>query len=35
MKLYCNKCYAKTEYKFSKPKFCPECGSKMQAKSAA
>ena len=29
MKLYCNKCYAKTEYKFSKPKFCPECGEKV------
>lgn len=29
MKLYCNKCYAKTEYKFSKPKFCPECGEKI------
>lgn len=29
MKLYCNKCYAKTEYKFAKPKFCPECGEKI------
>ena len=28
MKLYCNNCFSKTEYKFSKPKFCPECGSK-------
>jgi len=26
MKLYCNSCFSKTEYKFSKPKFCPECG---------
>jgi hypothetical protein len=31
MKLYCNKCYAKTEYKFSKPKFCPECGEKISS----
>jgi hypothetical protein len=28
MKLYCNNCFSKTEYKFSKPKFCPECGLK-------
>jgi hypothetical protein len=28
MKLYCNNCFSKTEYKFSKPKFCPECGFK-------
>jgi hypothetical protein len=33
MKLYCNKCYAKTEYKFSKPKFCPECGEKISGSS--
>ena len=31
MKLYCNNCFSKTEYKFSKPKFCPECGSKTSA----
>jgi hypothetical protein len=29
MKLYCTECFAKTEYKFSKPKFCPECGAKV------
>ena len=29
MKLYCDKCFAKSEYKFSKPKFCPECGGKV------
>ena len=34
MKLYCNNCFSKTEYKFSKPKFCPECGSKTAALSA-
>jgi hypothetical protein len=33
MKLYCNKCFAKTEYKFSKPKFCPECGTEVGASS--
>jgi hypothetical protein len=26
MNLYCKECFAKIEYKFSKPKFCPECG---------
>lgn len=31
MKLYCTECFAKTEYKFSKPKFCPECGAKVGA----
>jgi len=35
MKLYCNNCFSKTEYKFSKPKFCPECGSKTAALTAA
>lgn len=27
MKLYCPQCYNKIEYKFSKPKFCTECGA--------
>jgi hypothetical protein len=31
MKLYCDKCFAKSEYKFSKPKFCPECGEKVSS----
>lgn len=29
MKLYCQECFAKIEYKFSKPKFCPECGKQI------
>jgi len=29
MNLYCNKCFAKSEYKFSKPKFCPQCGERV------
>jgi len=29
MKLFCQQCFAKVEYKFSKPKFCPECGSQI------
>jgi hypothetical protein len=29
MKLFCQECFAKVEYKFSKPKFCPECGAKI------
>lgn len=29
MNLYCNKCFAKSEYKFSKPKFCPQCGQRV------
>lgn len=29
MKLFCQECFAKIEYKFSKPKFCPECGAKI------
>ena len=29
MKLYCQDCFAKIEYKFSKPKFCPECGKQI------
>jgi hypothetical protein len=29
MKLFCQQCFAKVEYKFSKPKFCPECGKQM------
>jgi hypothetical protein len=35
MKLYCNNCFSKTEYKFSKPKFCPECGSKTSSLASA
>lgn len=35
MKLYCTECFAKTEYKFSKPKFCPECGAKVGALSVS
>lgn len=35
MKLYCTECFAKTEYKFSKPKFCPECGAKVGSISAS
>jgi hypothetical protein len=31
MKLYCQQCFAKVEYKFSKPKFCPECGRQIGA----
>lgn len=31
MKAYCPKCFIKTEYKFSKPKFCPECGASFNA----
>jgi hypothetical protein len=31
MKLYCDKCFAKMEYKFSKPKFCTECGAKFES----
>lgn len=27
MKFYCTECFTKNEYKFSKPKFCPECGA--------
>jgi hypothetical protein len=29
MKLYCQECFAKIEYKFSKPKFCTECGKQI------
>ena len=29
MKLYCPECFAKIEYKFSKPKFCTECGKQI------
>ena len=29
MKLYCQDCFAKIEYKFSKPKFCTECGKQI------
>ena len=29
MKLYCQQCFAKIEYKFLKPKFCTECGKQM------
>ena len=29
MKLYCQECFAKIEYKFSKPKFCPDCGTQI------
>ena len=29
MKLFCQQCFAKIEYKFSKPKFCPECGKQI------
>lgn len=29
MKLYCQECFAKIEYKFSKPKFCTECGNQI------
>lgn len=29
MKLFCQQCFAKVEYKFSKPKFCPECGKQI------
>jgi hypothetical protein len=26
MNFYCQSCFKKSEYKFSKPKFCPNCG---------
>lgn len=26
MNFYCNFCFKKSDYKFSKPKFCPNCG---------
>jgi hypothetical protein len=26
MNFYCNSCFKKSDYKFSKPKFCPNCG---------
>ena len=28
MNYYCSNCFSKSEYKFSKPKFCAECGAK-------
>ena len=27
MKFYCDSCFKKSDYKFSKPKFCPNCGA--------
>ena len=35
MKLYCQECFAKVEYKFSKPKFCPECGKQLGVAASA
>jgi hypothetical protein len=29
MNYYCSNCFSKSEYKFSKPKFCQECGTKI------
>jgi len=34
MNYYCPNCFSKSEYKFSKPKFCPECGAKTSSDSA-
>lgn len=34
MNYYCSNCFSKSEYKFSKPKFCPECGAKTSSEVA-
>ena len=31
MNYYCSNCFSKSEYKFSKPKFCQECGTKISS----
>lgn len=31
MNFYCQSCFKKSEYKFSKPKFCPNCGKSLSA----
>jgi len=33
MNYYCSNCFSKSEYKFSKPKFCQECGTKVSSDS--
>lgn len=35
MNYYCSNCFSKSEYKFSKPKFCPECGAKTSTEISA
>jgi cell envelope opacity-associated protein A len=35
MKYYCNKCFKTIDYKFSKPEYCSNCGSKISVSSAS
>jgi len=35
MNFYCQSCFKKSEYKFSKPKFCPNCGKSLSTSASA